>query len=406
MSATRSADGIRVHEGFELLVPFLHRSFSPLGPLPAGGGGSGVGRLGELPQADLRVPHDGGLERVVPPELLGVDIELDDRRPYPGEPPAIRHLAAGLAPDEENEVGIKHRPVRGLAGIYADDAHRERMVRRYGVLGVEGGSDGDGKFLGEFHKLRPRPRSANTASRDDDGILRRPQEPCRLLNTPRLGLGPESGHLGSGLVHENLEVSLRVVGQLPPSSHELQMDRSRSSRGGDPEGLSKQVGVPLDMLHPDVEFRDRFENREVFDFLVDISIVGLGVGSTRDGYHGRAPEIGVPKTRGEVGRPHRLGHAYPGAAAGACVAIRHVNRRLFSVGQDTLDIRPLIHFEKGAFNNSWHKEDMTYTVGLERFSKKTRTCHFGHIFSSSKQKPRVVKYETETYRIVLCNSIA
>ena len=297
-----------------------------ISPFLTGGSRGSIGHINEFPQADLRVPHDGCLERVVSPELLGVDIELDDRRPYLWEFPVIGHLATGLAPNKKNQVGIKHRLVCGFAGINAYDTHVERVVGQNSVFGVEGCSNGDLKFLSKFHQLRPRPRMANAASRNDDGLLRRRQEPCRLLYTPRLGLWPVSGHSGGGLVHKNLEVSFRVVGQLPPLPFEFQMDGSRSPCCGDPKGLSKQVRVPFNMLHPDVEFSDRVEHGEVFDFLVDIAIVGLRIASPRNGDHRRAPEIGVPEARSEIGRSHRLGHAYPGAATGSRVAIGHIYR--------------------------------------------------------------------------------
>jgi hypothetical protein len=59
------------------------------------------------------------------------------------------------------------------------------------------------------------------------------------------------------------------------------------------------------------------------------------------------------------------------------------------MGQDTLNLRPLIHLKEGPLDDTGHKKNMGHTVSLEHIGEKARTCHFGH--GKTPQKSELLK---------------
>ena len=102
--------------------------------------------------------HGGGIAtetgsiHVMPTQLLGGDVELDDLGARWWHLPASGHLAAGAAADKKDEVGFEQCLVGALAAVVAGDADVERVVGRDRVLGVERRGDGDAECFGQFQE--------------------------------------------------------------------------------------------------------------------------------------------------------------------------------------------------------------------------------------------------------------
>jgi hypothetical protein len=72
------------------------------------------------------------------PELLGVDVELDDRGARTRQLPVERRLAAHRAAREEDEVGLEHDPVDATLASEAYLDRVEASTRQAAALGVTG----------------------------------------------------------------------------------------------------------------------------------------------------------------------------------------------------------------------------------------------------------------------------
>ena len=70
-----------------------------------------------------------------------------------------------------------------------------------------------------------------------------------------------------------------------------------------------------------------------------------------------APEPGILQPRGEVGGTDRLRHAHPRLAGDAGIAVGHVGRRLFRMGEDAGDAE-VVELEQGAAQHRFDKKDM------------------------------------------------
>ena len=86
--------------------------------------------------------------------VLAFDVDLDDRGAERRNLPEMGGHAAGFAADVADQVGFVDHAVGAGARIGSDDADRQRMGARNGVLAVERGGDRDAKLLGEGDQRR------------------------------------------------------------------------------------------------------------------------------------------------------------------------------------------------------------------------------------------------------------
>ena len=77
--------------------------------------------------ARLRIAEYRNGIRIVAAELVGIDVELDHFRAGRREHPVVGDLPAGVAADEEHEIGFGERAIGAVARIRARHADRQRM---------------------------------------------------------------------------------------------------------------------------------------------------------------------------------------------------------------------------------------------------------------------------------------
>src|SRR5262249_45129899 len=102
--------------------PFLAHPLRLLDPgFPPAGAGA-VGLREHACQCDLGIGVDAGEQRIVAPDRLWIDVDLNRGRADLRHRPKMRGDAAGLGPTETNETGAVDDPVCTQARIRADDA--------------------------------------------------------------------------------------------------------------------------------------------------------------------------------------------------------------------------------------------------------------------------------------------
>ena len=132
------------------------------------------------------VAGQGDLGRVVAPDLVGVDVEVDEALAL-GQAHA---LAAGA--DGEHDVGGVDE--RLDPAVDPGRADRERVAVVDGPLALPGGDHRGLQELDHGAQLFGRPAEHHAAAGDDDRALRRGQQVGGLVH--QLGIGGHRGHVG------------------------------------------------------------------------------------------------------------------------------------------------------------------------------------------------------------------
>jgi hypothetical protein len=357
-----------------LVAPFRDQLVHPLRPARAVR--AWRRRLDHAAQRHLGVAEDRRDVGVVAAELGWIDVELDDPASGRREHPVVGDLPAGVAADEEHEVGFRQRAVGAVARIGAGDADRERVSVDDRRLGVERGGDRDRQFLGELHHFRLRARADHPAARDNHRPFRAAQRRERRLDMLGIGRGAERRRSPVGLLHQRLELGL-LLGDLAEMALHPQVHRAGRARGRHPECLANEVGHAGDVLDLRVELGHRVELADVVDLLVGVAIARLRRRTAGDRDDRRARHEAVAQAGGEVGGADHLRHTHAGLAAGAGIAVGHVGGGLLAVHHHAAD-GPVFHLGECLEHERRNEEDVRDLVALHHLGKQLRTCHFGH----------------------------
>ena len=193
----------------------------------------------------------------------------------------------------------------------------------------------------------------------------------------RSASGRKAGTLGEGGLEHYLKVGLGFGGEVAGHALDVQVDRSGRAGGGLAEGLPQQVGELLGVVHHRAELGDRGEGLGVLDFLVGVLVLLVAALVAGQGDDRRQAQVGVLQPGGQVGGAHRLRHADARLAGGPGVAVGHVGRSLFAVGDDPLDADE-VHLGQRPPQDGRHEEDVGNPVGLESVCHELSTSHTRH----------------------------
>ena len=327
------------------------------------------------------------LERVVPAERQGLDVDLHRRGADRRHLPEMRGHPAGLAPHEAHEVGLADHQVGALPGIGADDSRGERVIPRDRVLSVERGRDGDGEALGELDQLSGRARCANAAAGDEHrplGLLDRVEGGAGMLGRRCRPEGRRAREqlFGDGVHLRGLLIDLSLI-----AAH-LQVYRPRAAGHGGAKRLAHHVGEPARIVHRRVELRDRLERGKVVQILIGLAELRARVAAAGDGDDGRVGEPGVTQAGGEVEGADHLGHANARTAGGARIAVGHVGGGLLRVHLDAPDPGPSLDLDQGPPQDRRHHEQVRDAVAFEHLRQYFRPQSLRHRTSVSIRRVR------------------
>ena len=289
----------------------------------------------------------------------------------------MRHLPAGVAADEEHQVGPAHDAVGALARVVARRPHRQWVVGGEHRLGVERRGHRNRQLLGYGDQLVACAGGRHTAAGNDhrpDGAVQKVQ---RLGNRRRVGHRPERRHPGELPLHDHLGIELAVGDRQPADLLHVEVGGPRGAAHRTAERLAQVRRQRLRGVHVGAVLGDGRERRDVIHLLVGVALqveLALAAGQR---YDRRAGQARVLQTGGQVGGPDRLGHHQRRAAADARVGIGHVGGRLLAVRLDGGDAQ-LAHLEDGGGHDVGHVEDVSEAVSVDGLGDEAGAGHLGH----------------------------
>jgi hypothetical protein len=269
----------------------------------------------------------------------------------------MRHLVAGIAADEQHELGRVHHPVGRRRGVVADHADMQRVPRRDHPSRAERGGDRRPQHL------RPAARQRCAIADNDDHALggqqrrhgRLHRRRVRPRPMPRRGPGPKRGRC------------LRRLAGLDELAHqpvEVEMHRARRRGDGGGPGLAelpRQVGR---LMHLRRVLRHRREERRMRHLLVGVAVLMTDRLVPGQRQHRAAPQPGILQPRREIGRADGLRRHHARASGDPRIGIGHVDRRLFGMREDRLHADPF-QFQQGPPQHRVDEEEMRLAGGLQ-----------------------------------------
>ena len=331
--------------GLDEVRPLLLPRLDLVDPRRALAGGLAAGELEQLLQHLAGVADDPELGRVVPADLLRVEVDVDQlgRRDVVR---VARHPRRAVdvgeaAPDREDHVGVLRRLGGRVLAPAAGDPEVERVLRRQRALAHEGRVDRDVDVLGELAELLGRVRADHAAAREDQRPLRLHQHlECtgdRLGRAGRAPLEAERALLGLGHVD--------VGGADPEVVRHVDVHGAGAAGARELERLRQELAEVLDALRLEAPLRDHLRDRREVGLVVAVFLLErAGVVLVRRHLAGDRDERGrvVERVAHRDRQQHRAG---PGRgvdgdhlAGGAEVRVGHVPGRGLDPREDDLDV--------------------------------------------------------------------
>ena len=263
-------------------------------------------------QGRLRVADEPCRVRVAAPDLQRIGVDLHDLRVERRHGPVQRDLVAGIAADEQHEIGAVHDAVGRRRGIAAGDTGRQPMPGRDDAAGAERRRDRRLQRLGQCENLRPGLRSCGPVAGDDRDAAGRGQRRGGALDVGASATGRCAGiRRASGSMTGGSAVWPSSISS-PWMTGEVEMGRPRRVRQRGAPSVTQQPRQFGGQVDRGREFRHRGEQRRVRDFLVGVAMLKrrrLAAGQRDDR---AAPEKGVLQSGRQIGGADRLRHAHPG----------------------------------------------------------------------------------------------
>ena len=279
--------------------------------MPAARSANAVSRAGlpiaalQLRQRRLRIAHQTERVPVAAAKLQRIDVDLHHLGVQRRNAPGVRHLIAGVAADEQHQVGLVHDLVGGRRGIVARATNRQAMPRRDHTAPAERGADRRRQCLAQRQHFRPGARRGGAGAGDDDNPLRRAQLRGGTLDLVIRRRRPIRRHrqlqrrIGDRrLAHH---AGLDDVRRAP-----IQIEMRRTRRTGHRLApclaqQARQVGGIRDIGR---ELRHRRVERPVRQFLIGVAVVEQRWLAPGQRDHRAAAEIRILQAR-PPGSPHR-----------------------------------------------------------------------------------------------------
>ena len=339
--------------------------------------GAGLRRVEHRRQRRLCVALQPHPHRVIAADLGRIDVELDDRRTRRRNAEVERELPAGVAADEEHQVGPAQDAVGALARVVARRPHRQRVVGREHRLGVERRGHRNRQLLGQGDQLVTCVRRRHAAAGHDHRPAGAVQHAERVGDRRRVGHRPERRHARELLLHDHLGIELAFGDHQAADLLQVEVGRPGRAAHRAAERLPQVHRQHSGVVHAGAVLGDRRERRDVIDLLVGVALLvepALAAGQRDDR---RAGQVRVLQAGRQVGGPDRLGHHQRRAAAHARVAVGHVGGRLLAVGLDGGHAQ-LAHLQDGGGHDVRHVEDVREAVAVDGLGDEAGAGHRGH----------------------------
>ena len=146
--------------------------------------------LDQTREGRFRVADDAVRVRIAAPDFERIGFDLHDRRVVSRDGPVKRYLVAGIAADEQHELGAMHDAVGGRRGIAAGDPGRQPMPGRDDAARAQGRSDRRGQRFGQREDLRPSAGHGGPIAGDDRDAARAGQQRRGALDVALIGDRP------------------------------------------------------------------------------------------------------------------------------------------------------------------------------------------------------------------------
>ena len=307
--------------------------------------------------------------RIIPPQIGGINSNLNDRSSGRRNFPEMRDLPGGLAPDVENEIGAHQNFICAGTRVRSGDADIKRIVFRDEGHGVQRSRHGNRKSFRKFQNFRPGARQSRAAAHDNHGPFRLFQNSRGLGNARRLRRGPVSGNVRERFFRNHLQVG-HIVFNVAFFSREQEIHRRGRAGRGLAKRLPQQIGQSAHAVHLKIRFRDLRKDREIIHFLIIDFVFLVTPSAARKGDHRAVAHVRVAQTRRQIGRAHGLSSADAGPPGSARVTVRHVGGRLLAVSQNALDGH-VVHFGEGAAEHRRDEKESGHALGIQKFRDKS-----------------------------------
>ena len=204
-------------------------TLDPNSPRLRGTRGIGFDLVEELAQAGTRVGQQahGNWKRA--PKLGRVYVKLDDPSASPRELPRVGDLFAGVAANEEHQVGLGQHAIGAFARVDARGAHSQRMVGREGLLGVERGDDREVQPLRQLEQFGARAGRAHAPAGHDDRPRGLRQFGQGRTDAGRVRLRPKGRHAAEWFFDDHVEIRLGVHDVAAGDAPEVEVGRARGA---------------------------------------------------------------------------------------------------------------------------------------------------------------------------------
>ena len=159
----------------------------------------------------------------------------------------------------------------------------------------------------------------------------------RGRNRGRLRIGAEGWQLRKHLFGDDLKIGLLLHNLLPGDAFQFEVGRAGRSCGGSAKGLAQVDGQVLRRRDVCAVFGHGRERIDVIHLLVGVALLVDQKLAACQSNDGRAAQIGILQTGGQIDRADGLRHTQAGGALDPCIGIGHIGGGLFTVGLHSLD---------------------------------------------------------------------
>ena len=122
----------------------------------------------QLRQRGLWITHQAQGAWIAAAQFQRIDVDLHHFGVQRRNAPGVRHLIAGVAADEQHEVGLVHDLVGRRRGIVSGATNRQAMPRRDHTAPTKGGADRRRQRLAKPQHLRSGVRRSRARARDNN----------------------------------------------------------------------------------------------------------------------------------------------------------------------------------------------------------------------------------------------
>ena len=329
-----------------------------------------------------RVPHQRQIHRDVLAHLAGVDVDLDAFGIAGKSAGVERHPVREAGADGDEQVGLVHRPVGGVAAVHAQQA----QVHGFAVGQHPGGHQrvggGDTGLRQQVPQGLAARRAAHAAAEHHQWLAGRVDHGGSLPDAV-LVIPGDGAHRFGRLGGELADVGGDILG-------DVHQHGAFAAALRDAESCAHGIGQVLHPADRVVMLGDGHGHALDIGFLKAVPPQQRGRHVAGEGDHGHAVHVGGSDTGDQIGGAGAAGgQHHAGAAGGAGVTVGRVGRALFMGGQDVADavgvfvqfIVQVQHRAAGIAENGIH------ALFRQDFHKDLRTVQFHTVNSSSSSLP-------------------